>query len=51
MSWQGEMTTIVRTLISDVDSTNYTYSDNRLQPSLFDSQQIVPLIPPTPQQV
>lgn len=41
MSWQGEMTTIVRTLISDVDSTNYTYSTDRLETSILVAAQIV----------
>lgn len=41
MSWQGEMTTIVRTLISDVDPTNYTYSNERLETSILVAAQIV----------
>jgi hypothetical protein len=41
MSWQGEMTTIVRTLISDVDPNNYTYSDFRLETSILVAAQIV----------
>lgn len=41
MSWQGEMTTIVRTLISDVDPTNYTYSNSRLETSILVAAQIV----------
>ena len=40
MSWQGEMTTMVRTLISDVDSTNYTYSTERLETSILVAAQI-----------
>lgn len=41
MSWQGEMTTIVRHLIHDVDSTNYTYSNERLETSILVAAQIV----------
>ena len=41
MSWQGEMTTIVRTLISDVDSNNYTYTNERLETSILVAAQIV----------
>lgn len=31
MSWQTDMTTIIRYLISDVDSSNYKFSDSRIQ--------------------
>ena len=41
MSWQGEMTTIVRQLIYDVDSTNYTYSDDRLETTILVAAQLV----------
>lgn len=41
MSWQGEMTTIVRTLINDLDSTNYTYSNSRLETTILVAAQIV----------
>jgi hypothetical protein len=41
MSWQGEMTTIVRHLISDVDPTNYSYSNERLETSVLVAAQIV----------
>lgn len=41
MSWQGEMTTIVRTLIDDLDSTNYTYSNKRLETTVLVAAQIV----------
>ena len=30
MSWQGQMSTIVRHLISDVDSSAYTFSAQRI---------------------
>lgn len=41
MSWQGEMTTMVRHLVNDVDSTNYTYTDERLETSILVAAQIV----------
>lgn len=41
MSWQGEMITMVRTLVSDVDPTNYTYSNERLETSILVAAQIV----------
>lgn len=41
MSWQGEMSTIVRHLISDLDSSNYTYSDSRIETSILVAAQIV----------
>lgn len=41
MSWQGEMTTIVRYLISDVDPANYSYSNERLETSILVAAQIV----------
>lgn len=41
MSWQGEITTIVRTLINDVDPENYSYSNSRLETSILVAAQIV----------
>lgn len=41
MSWQGEMTTIVRTLVNDLDHDNYTYSDDRIETSILVASQIV----------
>ncbi len=41
MSWQGEMTTIVRHLTNDVDSSNYTYSDDRLETAILVAGQLV----------
>lgn len=41
MSWQGEMTTIVRHLVNDVDPAKYTYSDQRLETSILVAAQIV----------
>jgi len=40
MSWQGEMTTIVRQLINDTDHSNYTYSDIRLETAILVAAQI-----------
>lgn len=31
MAWQTDMTTIIRYLISDVDSSNYKFTDSRIQ--------------------
>ena len=41
MSWQGEITTIVRELISDTDSSNYSYSDLRLETAILVAAQLV----------
>ncbi len=41
MSWQGEMTTMVRQLIYDVDASNYTYSEERLETTILVAAQIV----------
>jgi len=41
MSWQGEITTIVRHLINDVDPDNYTYSDDRIETTISVSAQLV----------
>jgi hypothetical protein len=35
MSWQTDMTTIVRYLISDVDDSNYKFTDARIQTSIL----------------
>lgn len=43
MSWSGEVVTIVRNLIWDVDSGNYTYSDDRLLGAVFSAAQLVSL--------
>jgi len=43
MSWQGEIVTMVRHLISDVDPTNYTYSQDRLETAALVAAQIVQL--------
>lgn len=41
MSWQGEMGTIVRHLINDVDSSNYTFSDDRIETTVLVAAQLV----------
>lgn len=35
MSWQGQISTIVRHLINDLDDTNYKYSDSRIEKSIL----------------
>ena len=40
MSWQGQMGTIVRYLIDDVDPTNYTYSDHRIETTILVAGQL-----------
>ena len=41
MSWQGQMSTVVRHLISDVDSSSYTYSANRIETTILVSAQLL----------
>ena len=43
MSWQGELSTIVRYLIDDVDSSKYKYSDSRIETTLLVASQLVTL--------
>lgn len=43
MSWQGQMSTILRYLINDVDSSKYTYSDHRIETTLLVASQLVTL--------
>ena len=40
MSWQGQMSTVVRHLISDVDPTAYTFSANRIETSILVAAQL-----------
>ena len=40
MSWQGQMGTMVRYLIDDVDPTNYTYSDHRIETTILVAGQL-----------
>ena len=41
MSWQGQMSTILRYLIDDVDSSKYKFSDNRIETTLLVAAQLV----------
>ena len=41
MSWQGQMSTIVRHLINDLDPSNYKYSDKRIETSILVSAYLV----------
>lgn len=41
MSWQGQISTIVRHLISDVDPTNYKYSQKRLETTILVAAQLL----------
>ena len=41
MSWQGQMSTVVRHLISDVDPTAYTFSANRIETSILVAAQLI----------
>lgn len=43
MAWHGEMSTILRYLLNDIDSTNYTYSDDQIETSLLVAAQFVQL--------
>lgn len=40
MSWQGQMGTIVRHLINDVDESNYKFSDQRIETSILVAAQL-----------
>ena len=40
MSWQGEMGTMVRYLINDVDSSSYSFSTTRIETSILVSAQL-----------
>lgn len=41
MSWQGQISTMVRHLISDVDPTNYKYSAKRLETTILVAAQLL----------
>lgn len=41
MSWQGQISTIVRHIINDVDPTNYKYNDKRIETSILVSSFLV----------
>jgi len=41
MAWQNEMVRIVRHLINDLDSSNYTFTDDRLEESVLVASQLL----------
>ena len=41
MSWQGQISTIVRHLIDDVDASNYKYSAKRLETTILVAAQLL----------
>ena len=41
MSWQGQMTTVVRHLINDVDPSNYTFSTDRGETTILVAAQLL----------
>lgn len=43
MSWQTELSTIVRHIINDTDQTSYKYSDSRLETTILVAAQLVSL--------
>jgi hypothetical protein len=43
MSWQGQMSTMVRYLINDIDASNYKYSDDRVETTLLVAAQLTSL--------
>jgi len=40
MSWQGQMSTIVRYLIDDIDSDSYTFSPHRIETTILVAAQL-----------
>tara|TARA_R110002020_G_scaffold449318_1_gene662405 strand:- start:1595 stop:2104 length:510 start_codon:yes stop_codon:yes gene_type:complete len=43
MPWQNEMTLIVRHLVNDLDSSDYTFTDSRLEEAVLVSAQLASL--------
>ena len=43
MSWQGQLSTITRYLVDDIDSTKYKYSDSRIETTVVVASQFVTL--------
>ena len=41
MSWQGQMSTIVRHLVNDLDPSTYKYSDSRIETSILVASQLM----------
>ena len=44
MSWQGQMSTMVRYLVDDIDSSSYKYSDDRVETTLLVAAQLSSLV-------
>lgn len=43
MSWQGQLSTMVRYLVNDIDPANYKYNDNRIETTILVAARIVTL--------
>jgi len=43
MSWQGQLSIVVRHLINDLDPTNYKYNDSRVETTILVGAQLVAL--------
>jgi len=41
MAWQNELTIIVRHIIGDLDSDNYSFSDGRIEESILVAAQLI----------
>lgn len=41
MSWQGQMSTVVRHLINDVDASSYTFTPQRIETTLLVAAQLM----------
>jgi len=41
MSWQGQMTTVVRHLVNDVDASSYTFSTDRVETTILVAAQLL----------
>ena len=41
MAWQNEMTIIVRHIIDDLDSTNYQFSNDRMEEAITVAAQLI----------
>lgn len=41
MSWQGQMSTIVRHLVNDLDPDNYKYTDSRVETTILVASQLM----------
>lgn len=41
MSWQGQMTTVVRHLVNDIDASSYTFSTDRVETTILVAAQLL----------